>query len=95
MIEGIENNLLRKYVETRRKIHQDKKTIYAISSIFAIFSNMDNDRVVVDPHALGHLNELMSTAVLNMWETLDDFIPIVRAELCLNELEKENKRITS
>jgi len=90
MIEEIENNLLRKYVETRRKIHQDKQTIYAISSILAVFSNMDDDRLVVDPHALGHLNEFMSTAVLNVWETLDDFIPIVSTELYLNELEKEN-----
>ena len=89
MIEGIESNLLRKYVETRRKIHQDNQTIYAISSILATFSKMNDDRLEVDPHALGHLNELMNTAVLNVWESLDDFIPIVSAELFLDELEKD------
>lgn len=87
MIEGIDKELLRRYVETRDRIDQSKKTIYAISSILAVYKHVDDACPEIDAYALGHVNQLMNKAILDVWEALDDFIPIVSARLALQEAD--------
>jgi len=86
MLNEISPSQLQRYIEMRHKINQDQKTIYAISSILAVFSHLDEDRILIDADALGHINQLVNKAVLNIWETLDDFIPILSAELALDKV---------
>lgn len=86
-IEGIDTDLLRRYIKVRHLIDQDKNTIYAISSILSSIKYADDSKLQLDPYALACVNELMQQAVLNMWETLDDFIPVASARLDLEERE--------
>lgn len=86
-MKGIDSNLLRQYIKVRHRIDQDKNTIYAISSILSSIKYADDSKLQLDPYALACVNELMQTAVLNMWEALDDFIPVASARLALEERE--------
>ena len=87
MIDGIDEKLLRRYVEIRRIIHQDIKTLHALSSIMGTFKEINAGKVSIDPHAIGRVSELMNDSVLTIWEKLDDFIPLTNAELVLDKLQ--------
>ena len=87
MIKGIDKDHLRRYAEMRHKIDVDQELIYAISSILAMLKRLDDDRLLIDPTALGHVNKLMNNAVMNIWEELNNFIHIADAEMTLDELD--------
>jgi len=91
-MKGIDTDLLKKYIQARHRIDQDKNTIYAISSILSAIKHVDDSQLQLDPYALAVVNELMQKAVLNMWETLDDFIPIASARIALEERELNNAK---
>lgn len=88
MESEISPQVLRRYVEIRHIIQQDIKTLHALSSVMAMFKEMHDDKVVIDPQAIGRVYELMNHAVSNIWEKLDDFIPLTSAELALEKLKK-------
>ncbi len=81
----ISHNLLRRYIRIRRLVHEDIKTLYALSNVLAMFKDIHNDQVLIDPHVLARVNELMNQSVLNIWEQLDEFIPLAAAELTLQD----------
>jgi hypothetical protein len=48
--------------------------------MLALLENCGDDCSDFDPVALGQVNRMMNTNILNIRETLDDFIYIVRAK---------------
>ncbi len=87
MVDRIDHDLLLRYIEIRRIIHQEVKTLYALSDIMSMFKGMADDKVLIDPHALARVNEVMNESILSIWEKLDDFIPLSSAELAVEELK--------
>lgn len=79
-IKGISREMLQRYVQMRRKIDVDADVIQGITSMLALLGNCGDDCPDFDPVALGQVNRMMNTNILNIRETLDDFIYIVRAK---------------
>lgn len=86
-IKGISREMLQRYVQMRHKIDIDADVIQSITSMLALFENCGDDCPDFDPVALGQVNRMMNTNILNIRETLDDFIYIVRAR---DELDQQN-----
>ena len=84
-IKGISREMLRRYVEMRQKIDVDAAVIQNITSMLALLVNCSDDHPDFDPVALGQVNRMMNTNILNIRETLDDFIYIVRARAELDQ----------
>ena len=72
--------MLQRYVQMRHKIDVDADAIQGITSMLALLENCGDDCPDFDPVALGQVNRMMNTNILNIRETLDDFIYIVRAK---------------
>ena len=89
MFEGISEKQLRRYVDIRHNIDIEANCIYAITSLIALMETCGDDKMEVDPIALGKINQILNKNILNIWELLDDFIYIVRAESALSDLELE------
>jgi hypothetical protein len=87
-IEEIPPDLLHRYVEMRHKLDAEASSIFNITSMLALFDNCGDDKLEVDPVALGKLNQTLNSNILNIWEILDDFIYLVQAKL---ELEKRQQ----
>jgi hypothetical protein len=85
---SIDPILLTRYVEMRHKVDIEANSIFAISSILALLDKSGDDVIKVDPIALGKINQLLNTNILNIWEILDDYISIVQAKLDLGLFEK-------
>ena len=84
MIEGINEDILRRYVAMRHRIDVEADAIQGITSMLALLENCGDDCPDFDPVALGQVNRMMNTNILNIRETLDDFIYIVRARAWLD-----------
>ena len=87
-IGGISPELLRRYVEMRRRVDVEAEAIYSITSMLALLETCGDDTIQVDPCALAKINQMLSKNILNIWESLDDFIYIVQAR---SELERLGK----
>ena len=87
-IEGISAELLHRYVETRRRIDLEANSIFSLTSILTLLENCGDDKIEVDPVALGKISQMLNKNILNIWEILDDFIYIVQAQSVLDESEK-------
>ncbi len=87
-IEGISTKLLHRYVETRLRIDAEANSIFGISSMLALLETCGDDKIEVDPVALGKINQMLNKNILNIWEILDDFIYIVQAKSELEKFEK-------
>jgi len=90
-IEGINAEMLSRYVEMRKCIDAEAKTAHSLASMLALIKYCGVDTLEVDPVALGHVNELISNSVLNIWEILDEFIYLVKAKSELERLVDQNK----
>ena len=88
-ISGISSKLLHRYVEMRRLIDVEAYTIHNITSLLALLETCGDDKINVDPVALGNINQMLNTNILNIREILDDFIYIVQAKSELEQLESE------
>ena len=80
---------LHRYVEMRRKLDVEADSIHSITSMLALLETCGDDRIQVDPVALGKVNQRINNNILNIWEILDDFIYIVQAKLELEQLERK------
>ena len=80
---------LHRYVEMRRKLDAEANAIHSITSMLALLENCGDDRIQVDPVALGKVNRIINSNILNIWEILDDFIYLVQAKLELEQLEEK------
>ena len=85
-IEGISVEMLCRYVEMRKRFDSEAKTAHSLSSMLALLQQCGDDWINVDPVALGHVNEMISKSILNIWEILDNFIYIVQAQSELEQL---------
>ncbi len=87
MIEGISTEQLQRYVAMRARFDREAKTLSSLTSLLSLLQHCGDDRVEVDPVALGHVHQMMEHCVLNLWEVLDDFIFLSAAQVSLNELD--------
>jgi len=69
----------------RSRIDAEMKTAHSLASMLSLLRQCGDDKLEVDPVALGHVNELICDSVLNVWEQLDTFIYLVEARLQLGE----------
>jgi len=83
MIKGVSVEMLRSYVAMRQKIDAEAKTIHSLANLLALFRQCGDDKIQIDPVALGHVHSLIESSILNIWETLDNFIYIVEARQVL------------
>jgi len=86
-IKGVSVEMLSSYVETRRRIDVETNSIFGITSMLALFEKCGDDKIEIDPCALGHINQTFNKNILNIWEILDDFIYIVKAKSDLGVLK--------
>lgn len=86
MIKGIDEDMLRRYVAMRHRIDVEADAIQGITSMLALLEHCGDDCPDFDPAALGQVNRMMNTNILNIRESLDDFIYIVRARAELDRL---------
>ena len=87
-IEGLSAEWLQRYVETRRRVDAEANSIFAITSMLALLETNGDDKIEVDPVALGKINQMLNKNILNIWEILDNFIYIVHAKSILEEKRK-------
>ena len=87
-IKGINHNMLQRYVKMRDKIDIETNILFSITSMLALLDTSDDDKIDVDPVALGKINQILTISVLNIWETLDDFLYFPHAKSELNKLEE-------
>lgn len=87
-IKGMNADLLHRYVEMRRKIDSETNLLFSITSMLALLDTSGDDKIEVDAVALGKINQILNTSVLNIWETLDDFLYFQQAKSELNKLEE-------
>ena len=88
-IKGISPEVLHRYLDARHKIDAEANSIFGITSMLALLDRCGDDKIEVDPVALGKINQMLNTNILNIWEILDDFIYLVQAQ---SELEKRKGR---
>lgn len=79
MIKGVSGEMLRNYVDMRQKVDIEAKTIHSLANLLALLQHCGDDRIQIDPIALGYVQSLIERSILNIWEMLDDFIYIVEA----------------
>ena len=56
----------------------------------AMFQEVSEDKVTIDPFTVGLVNEIMLNTVLNISEKLDNFMPLDSAELALDKLKNQS-----
>ncbi len=83
MIKGMSEEMLRSYVAMRQKIDAEAKTIQSLANLLALLRQCGDDKIQIDPMALGHVHSLIESSILNIWEILDNFIYIVEARQVL------------
>jgi len=87
-IKGISVEMLSSYVETRRRIDAEANSIFGITSMLALLETCGDDKIEIDPAALGYINQTINKNILNIWEILDNFIYIVEAKSALDVLKE-------
>lgn len=88
ILEELSPDVLYNYVTMRQRIDVEANSIYSITSMLALFEICGDDKAEVDPIALGKINQMLNTNILNIWEIMDDFIYIVQAKSELERLKK-------
>jgi len=88
ILEELSPDVLYNYVTMRQRIDVEANSIYSITSMLALFEICSDDKAEVDPIALGKINQMLNTNILNIWEIMDDFIYIVQAKSELERLKK-------
>ena len=86
-LEGLNIEWLERYVEMRYKFDREANSIFAITSLLELFETCGDDKIEVDPVALGKVNQLLNKNILAIWEILDDFIYIVQAQSVIADHE--------
>jgi len=86
-LEGLNDEWLKRYVETRHRIDTEANSIFNITSMLTLLETNGDDKIEVDPVALGNINQMLNKNILNIWEILDDYIYIVHAKSILTDLK--------
>jgi hypothetical protein len=85
-INDLSAEWLHHYIEMRHKLNTEANSIMCISSMLALVAKCGDDTIEVDPYSLGKINQIINTNILNIWEILDDFMYLTRAQ---SELERQ------
>lgn len=78
-------DLVRRYLEARRKIDPEIRLIHSLSALLAKFEQFERDRLEVDPVALGVVNAALEQSTLTIRAALDDFLTVNVARRQLKE----------
>lgn len=89
MIEGISEDMLRRYVKMREKVSVEANAIQSLSNLLGLFQQFGDDTIEVDPFSLGYSQSLIERSILNILEFLDDFIYIIEAQNVIETPEKK------
>lgn len=87
-IEGINIEMLSRYLEMRNKLNKEANSIFAVTSMLSQYDKFGDDKIEVDPAALGNVHQILNNNILNIWEILENYIPIVQAKLALRKFEE-------
>lgn len=88
-IEKLSPELLRCYIDMRKKIDVEANSIHCITSMLMHYRHYGHDHLKIDPNALGEVNQIMNDNILNIWEILNDFIHIEQAKAELEQIENK------
>lgn len=91
MYEEINPQILRKYVETWRKINAEIDTIHSLASLLAPLNRCSDDQLKIESRSLAHVFQLIDRSAIRICSILDDFIGIGEARAALAELEHPKK----
>ncbi len=91
-INGISRKQLRRYVAMREKFDRNAKVLASLTSLLSSLQHAGDDRIEVDPVALGNVHQLMEHHILNCWEVMDDFIYLQTALAALKEPKKKARK---
>lgn len=86
--EGIELNLLRRYLKTRTVIDEKADEIANVSRMLTLLKYCGDDTVSVSPHALAYFFEMINYDICKIIESLDNFIYILDAESVVKKADK-------
>ena len=78
--EGIDREVLEKYVEMRREITRRIDRVVALAHLLNLLRHCGDDEIEVSPMALAVVADLVDADVTSIQESLDDFIYVVEAE---------------
>jgi hypothetical protein len=73
-IKGIDTNMLRRYLDTRKTIAKKADRIVALSHVLSLLKHCPDDTVPVSPAALASCAEMINSDLCGIVEALDDFI---------------------
>lgn len=79
-INALDAEWLQNYVEMRHKLDTETNSISCITNMLALIAKCGDDTIEVDPYAMGKINQILNTNILNILEILDDFIYLPRAQ---------------
>ena len=80
MIEGVSEEMLRRYVAMRHKLDGETKLIQSMAGLLSLLQLSNDDKMDVDPTALGSVQSLIEHSIVNIRAMLDDFIPLAEAK---------------
>ncbi|WP_428625073.1 hypothetical protein, partial [Sedimenticola sp.] len=64
----------------------------SLSSLLTCLQHAGDDRIEVDPVALGAVHQLMEHHILNCWEVMDDFLFLQTALMVLKKPKKKARK---
>ena len=73
-IKGIDSNMLRRYLETRKVVAKRTEKISSISHLLSLLKHCSEDTVPVSPTALANCADQIESELCGILENLDDFI---------------------
>ena len=87
-IKGIDANMLRRYLETRKVIAKRTDRISSISHLLSLLKHCGDDTVPVSPSALANCAGQIESELCGILEDLDDFIFPTDAEAIVDPADE-------
>jgi hypothetical protein len=89
MMEGISNEVLKRYIETREKIDDQINAIAVFTSLLSYYKECTSDLTQVDLYTFGYVNEMLNEKVMDIMDELDEFLPLWDAKAAVQGEETE------
>ncbi len=87
MIKGMNTEMLRSYLEARKKIDENANMISSISSMLSLVGDAGEDTINIDPFSLAYLHRIINRDIHNILEALNDFVYILDAKMAIDDVE--------
>ena len=85
---GIDPEMLRKYLETRKAVAKRAERICNLAYILSLLEHCDDDVIPVSPQVLASFADQINSDVCSITEQLDTFLYILDAEKTLSDSGK-------